>query len=1193
MSKEYTIHNDGYGYLSAEFPGTYPESHLETGVTDTMLKQKIDAILKTLTLEEKITLLSADGIMGQDTSAMTIDKSYGTGYWAGAARVGVPVMRCYDGPMGVIGNSGFETTRPSSEISLACTFDRELAERYGALYARDNRASAGNMQLGIQTDLVRTLSTERARDMFGEDWFLTGQMGSAMAKGLEKNHVLACLKHCGGMGNIDEQTMMENQLSIYEQIFRQDNAAHSVMTNYGSTNGQQACADSYVLQKVFRELWDWKGIVLTDWGGNYQFTADKGVTMETPSDSYNNLEAVKRALTEGTMTEADIDEAVGQNLYAMGKIGYLGLVQISRDGTAAADPNAVEAIEMDEVMDEDRRNEILDENSREALEISQAGMVLLKNDGEALPLKKEEKTLLLGFGSTHTVAGHMHECSFGRLKDLAVSPYDALREQLSDVTAYPVYDDLGMAIPGEYLYCNEDLSTHGVLRSGTDGEGTDVNCVDETIDYVTNSDHYRNGPTGNAFPYGKQGASFTFKTWLKAPESGTYLLKAEAMAASEISAYIEINGEQKEIGSAGGRIGSGFFGTNGLVTTKTGLDVPSEPKPFNFPFGPMGGDGEEGGMPPNMPPFMMKKPGEVSFDLEAGKVYPITLTVSGQVSEAYDYQIGKKDLQVRLAWVTPSQKINNHLEAIREAAQPDTTVVIFVHELESLKLEARQQNLLTEAIFHAKGAGNKVVLVITSALPVDISQWEKDCDAILAAWLPGQTGGKAIANILSGAYAPTGRLCVTWPKNFDADQVAINPNGRGVLQKASHPGANVPTEIREGIFCGYKWYDATGREDDVLYPFGHGLSYTSFESSIEGVETSMHPGEEAGLDVTVRVRNTGTQPGAEVVRLYIAAPEPGMVENAVYDPMAVAESFRYVDANGEPTGDMQKAAYFPQVDGIQFVPRQLCGFAKTGGLAPGEETLVTIHVSQRSLSYWDASQQEYTVRKDGTKDKWVTVFGERTLMLQNGNSITVPVSAVDTENALTIAAPERAAEGNVFPVVVTAPADAIGVQLLDGESILLPVRDLLIRRTDKVSRWEIYTILNGEGAHEIQAQQKTWEGWQSVAAKTKVKVVAAQPEILEFQPVSEVIRAGEKAQLRLVLSCAGTVTLADELGETLAAEEVSRSILADGTVEIILSASCAQAGIGQILVAQAGESKARTAISVTEFHIAHLITNYI
>ena len=193
MSKEYKIHNDGYGYLSAEFPEAYPITHVESDTTDTMLRQKIDAILKTLTLEEKIEMLSADGIMGQDTSAMSIDKSYGTGYWKGAARVGVPVMRCYDGPMGVIGNSGFETTRPSSEISLACTFDRGLAERYGALYARDNKASAGNMQLGIQTDLVRTLTTGRARDMFGEDWFLEGQLGSAMAKGLEDNNVLACL----------------------------------------------------------------------------------------------------------------------------------------------------------------------------------------------------------------------------------------------------------------------------------------------------------------------------------------------------------------------------------------------------------------------------------------------------------------------------------------------------------------------------------------------------------------------------------------------------------------------------------------------------------------------------------------------------------------------------------------------------------------------------------------------------------------------------------------------------------------------------------------------------------------------------------------------------------------------------------------------------------------------------------------
>ena len=1185
MSKEYKIHNDGYGYLSAEFPEAYPITHVESDTTDTMLRQKIEAILKTLTLEEKIQMLSADGIMGQDTSAMSIDKSYGTGYWKGAARVGVPVMRCYDGPMGVIGNSGFETTRPSSEISLACTFDRGLAERYGALYARDNKASAGNMQLGIQTDLVRTLTTGRARDMFGEDWFLEGQLGSAMAKGLEDNNVLACLKHVGGMGNTDEQTMMENQLSIYEQIFRRDNSAHTVMTNYGSTNGQQACADSYVLKEVFRNQWNWKGIVLTDWGGNYQFTVDKGVTMETPSDSFNNLEAVQKALKAGTLTEADIDEAVGYNLYAMGRIGYLGLVQISRDGSAAADPNPPEAIEMDEVMDESRRNEILDENSREALEIAQAGMVLLKNEGSVLPLKKDADAVLLGPGAIHTVAGHMHECSFGRLKDLAVSPADALEKTLDCVTAFTVYDDLGMPVPTEYLFADAALSAHGVNRKGTDGDGNAVDCVDPQIDYVTNSVTYRNGPNGTAFPYGKEGAEYTFTTWLQAPETGEYLLKIEAMAATKLEGFIEIDGEQQEIGSAGGRIGNGFFGTTGQVTTKTGLDVPTGPMGSGMmPFGPVDpdddNDGEGFAPPPVMPEFMMKQPGAVSFHLEAGKVYPITLTISGHIPEAYDYQIGKKDLQVRLAWVTPSQKERNYTEALEAAGRSGKTVVLFAHEIDILALEERQQTMLTETIRSAKQAGNKVVLVLSTALPVDISAWEADCDAILAAWLPGQTGGQAIANVLTGACNPSGKLSVTWPRNFEADQRELNPNGRKILLRASHPASNVPTEIREGLFNGYKWYDATGRTDQVLYPFGHGLSYADFTQTVTEVSPEADPGENAGLDVTVRVKNTGAVPGCEVVQLYIEAPEKGMVPGAVYDPMQVAKTFRYVDETGAVTEDMRQAAYFPAIDGVQFAAKQLCGFAKTRELQPGEETDVTIHVSQRSLSYWDAAQKEYTVRKDGTKDKWVTVYGKRTFMLGTGAEISAEIAPQDAAG-MRVEAPEQVSAGSQFLMTVTADADTIGVQLLDAQGQPLPVYDLTISRTESVSRWEFQTTLQSEGRKTIQATRKTWSGWEKPSAKATVLVVQAEPEILSFSPVNEVVRAGQTVTFAAVVNTNDMeLVLADEQGQPIPAKVVQKHFHTDGTVELLLEAVFETSEIGKIVALKAGLRRVRTAISV-------------
>ena len=261
-----------------------------------------------------------------------------------------------------------------------------------------------------------------------------------------------------------------------------------------------------------------------------------------------------------------------------------------------------------------------------------------------------------------------------------------------------------------------------------------------------------------------------------------------------------------------------------------------------------------------MPEFMMKQPGAVSFHLEAGKVYPITLTISGHIPEAYDYQIGKKDLQVRLAWVTPSQKERNYTEALEAAGQSGKSVVLFAHEIDSLYLEERLETMLTEAIRSAKQAGNKVVLVLSTALPVDISAWEADCDAILAAWLPGQTGGQAIANVLTGACNPSGKLSVTWPRNFEADQRELNPNGRKILLRASHPASNVPTEIREGLFNGYKWYDATGRTDQVLYPFGHGLSYADFTQTVTEVSPAADPGENAGLDVARKWCNSTSKP---------------------------------------------------------------------------------------------------------------------------------------------------------------------------------------------------------------------------------------------------------------------------------------------------------------------------------------------
>lgn len=970
VKEEFTIQNDGYGYLTANFPSEYPAEYLQEKVTNTEILMKVDALMLTLTDEEKIGALAG---------SMNSSKTYGTGYWEGIPRVGIPVIRNYDGPMGVRGNAGYETSRPANELSVASSFDTDVAFRYGALYAADNRANAGNMQLGIQTDLVRKLSTMRARDMFGEDWYLEGQIASAMADGLEKHHVLACLKHLGGMANIDEQSMMENYLSVYEIILKDDNAAHTIMTNYGATNGQQACADRYVLKDVLRDMWGWQGIAISDWSGNYQFSVDDGLTIETPNGVYNNPEAIQMELDDGTITMDDVDQAVRYILYSLGKAGYLGLVTISRDGDVAVDNDPPAVIDLPDASDEERAA-IREENVQAALETSEAGVVLLKNEGGVLPLNKDSGSIaLLGQGAVYTVAGHMHECAFGVLDELAVSPYDALTELMPDaeIAAYAANDIVGEAIGAEYLYTDAAATHSGVLRTGTDGFGVQNDGEDAAIDFVTNSTDYKNAADGTAFEYGSEGVHYTWTTYLKAPESGTYTMKVEAIGAGSVSGSIEINGAELTIPAACGDVMSGGYGSSGLVTSKTGLDIPA------------GASGEPSG----------EASGESaqSITLEEGKTYKITVSVDGSIADRYSYLRGKKDTQVRLAWITPSQEEQGYADAIAAAGNADT-VVLFAYALESLSIDQTQAKLLTEAIEAAKAAGNKVVLVVSSALPVNITEWVDDCDAIVETWLPGQSGGKVIANILTGAYNPSGKLCVTWPKNFSDDQSAIETSGRGVIIPASHPGANVPTEIREGIFNGYKWYDATDKDDSVLFDFGYGLSYTDFSYELESVTPNATGADTYGYDFNVKVTNTGKVAGSEAVQLYIGAPEAGAVENAIYSPYDVADSFRYVYEDGTDfdyaaEGSYENAAYFVEIDGVQFAERQLAGFAHTELLQPGESETVTIHVTQRGLSYWN-SDADYTQRSDGTMDKWTVVEGSRTFYVSKASDNDVLVQEV-------------------------------------------------------------------------------------------------------------------------------------------------------------------------------------------------------
>ncbi|MGC9397759.1 MAG: glycoside hydrolase family 3 C-terminal domain-containing protein [Anaerolineae bacterium] len=192
----------------------------------------------------------------------------------------------------------------------------------------------------------------------------------------------------------------------------------------------------------------------------------------------------------------------------------------------------------------------------------------------------------------------------------------------------------------------------------------------------------------------------------------------------------------------------------------------------------------------------------------------------------------------------------------------------------------------------------RTVVILNSGSAVTMEPWIETAPAVLEAWMMGQAGGGAIADVLFGKVNPSGRLAETFPLRLEDTPAYLN-----------FPGENHAVRYGEGLFIGYRYYDA--RQIDVRFPFGHGLSYTTF--AYDNLRLSAEAFEDVdGLDVAVDVTNTGDVAGKEVLQLY------------VHDHQAR----------------------------LQRPPKELKAFAKIE-LAPGETKSVTFHLDARAFAYYD------------------------------------------------------------------------------------------------------------------------------------------------------------------------------------------------------------------------------------------------
>lgn len=246
------------------------------------------------------------------------------------------------------------------------------------------------------------------------------------------------------------------------------------------------------------------------------------------------------------------------------------------------------------------------------------------------------------------------------------------------------------------------------------------------------------------------------------------------------------------------------------------------------------------------------------------------------------------------------------------AAAKDADVVVFCaglpgsFEVEGLDREhmklPRNQNQLIEAL---AAEHDKVVVVLSNGAPVEMP-WIDQAQAVLEGYLGGQAGGSALAKIIFGEINPSGKLAETFPVQLE-DTPCFH----------YFPGGPRTVEYRESLYVGYRFYDAVQKE--VLFPFGHGLSYTAFEYSnlkLSALEIT----ESDSLGIRFTIKNTGERPGKEIVQLYVQPVDP--------------------------------SAFRPE--------KELKGFTKID-LQPGEEQEVSFVLDRRSFAHFSVGHQDWQV----------------------------------------------------------------------------------------------------------------------------------------------------------------------------------------------------------------------------------------
>jgi beta-glucosidase len=766
--------------------------------------------------------LSLESRVADLVSRMTLDEKVSQMLFAAPAipRLQVPAYNWWNEALHGVARAGKATVFPQA-IGLAATWDQNLLHRVATVISDEARAKYHDAlrhgRRGVYEGLTfwspninifRDPRWGRGMETYGEDPYLTGKLGVEFVKGMQGDDPLylktiATPKHFAVHSGpepdrhvfdavVDERDLRETYLPAFRATVVEANA-QSVMCAYNRFRGEPCCGSSELLQKILRDEWGFSGYVVSDCWAIMDFYTFHNVDKTAP-------QAAARALLAGTdlncgvtydslgvavrqhlVSEALVDTAVKRLFRARFKLGMF-------------DPAGRVLYAQIPIGKNDSRL-----HQQLALEAAQKSIVLLKNAGGLLPLRKSIRTIAVIGPNADDV--DLLLGNYNGLPSKPVTPLQGLKQRAPKGTTvmYARGCDLAQnmpafeVVPAAALFSEE----RGKRRQGLSAEYFNHNTL-RGMPYVTRIDRLVDFNWWEKSPVrGMRADSFSIR-WsgvIVPPASGRYALGARAFGGARL-----------------------WLGDSLLFDASDRHSVMTQWK---------------------------------YIDLKAKEMYRIRL-------EFWDR---RADASVQLVWSVPRTDLQE--EALSVARRADVVVMMMglSPRLEGEEMpvdvpgfsggdrvnlglpEAQEELLRTIA-----ETGKPVVLVLLNGSAVAVTWAADHIPAIVEAWYPGQAAGLALADVLFGNVSPAGRLPVTFYKS--ADQLP--------------PFNNYNMEGRT-----YRYF-----RGEPLFPFGHGLSYSSFEYSNLKIPTAIQAGQR--VQISVDVKNAGTRQGDEVVQLYVAEVGPSV-----------------------------------------------------------------------------------------------------------------------------------------------------------------------------------------------------------------------------------------------------------------------------------------------------------------------------